>query len=104
VVTPMLQRGEKLALPRARTREPADNADALTISLPPDHSVWLGTQRIAAAELPERLRREVQARPGRKLVIRGDASLRVRDVSAVVQAAHSAGAAAFSLAVEEVKP
>jgi biopolymer transport protein ExbD len=104
VVTPLLQRGKDVHLPRARTTDASKMPDALVISIPADQSIWVETTRVEPAGLRARLVGALAKQPDRKILIKGDESLKVRDVRAVMADAKSAGARGVSLAVELVKP
>src|SRR5262245_36976502 len=104
VVTPLLQRGKEVELPRAVTREQQEQQEALVISVLADRSIWIETAEVAPAALRARLAAAVGAAPGRKILIKADRSLRVRDVRPVASAVQAAGAKSVSLAVEEAKP
>jgi len=78
--------------------------DALVISIPADQSIWVETTRVEPAGLRARLVGALAKQPDRKILIKGDESLKVRDVRAVMADAKSAGARGVSLAVELVKP
>ncbi|MET0384448.1 MAG: biopolymer transporter ExbD [Polyangiales bacterium] len=103
VVTPMLQRDEKVHLPKARNSEETKSPEALIVALPADHSIWIDSKPVPANALEATLTAAVHKDPERKLVIKGDETLRVKDVSTVLAAATAAGAKGVSLAVDEVK-
>lgn len=103
VVTPMLQRGREVHLPKVKTSDQSKKPDALIISVLPDHSVWVESKRVQPDELRYALATSVQEHPERKLLIKGDEALQVKDVRAVIAVANQAGAKGVSLAVEEVK-
>jgi biopolymer transport protein ExbD len=103
VVTPLLQRGKDVHLPRARTTDASKMPDALVISIPADQTIWVETTRVERAGLRARLAVALAKQPDRKVLIKGDESLKVRDVRAVMADARSAGARGVSLAVELVK-
>jgi biopolymer transport protein ExbD len=103
VVTPMLQRGREVHLPKVKTSDESKKPDALIISVLPDHSVWVESTRVKTEQLREALTTSVREHPDRKLLIKGDEALQVRDVRAVIAVANQAGAKGVSLAVEEVK-
>jgi biopolymer transport protein ExbD len=103
VVTPLLQRGKDVHLPRARTTDASKMPDALVISIPADQTIWVETTRVERAGLRARLAVALAKQPDRKVLIKGDESLKVRDVRAVMADARAAGARGVSLAVELVK-
>src|SRR5262245_43807902 len=104
VVTPLLQRGKEVELPRAVTREQDEQQEALVVSVLADRSIWIEAAPVAAAALDEQLAAAIGAAPARKVLIKADRALQVRDVSPVAGAGRAAGAKRVSLAVEEAKP
>jgi biopolymer transport protein ExbD len=104
VITPMLERGQKVQLPRTHRSDQSDKPEAFIISLPADHSIWLDEKRLSAEKLGPALVAAVRENPDKKLLIKGDQSLQVKDLRPVLLAADAAGAKGISLAVEEVKP
>src|SRR3954462_4220566 len=73
VVTPMLQRGKDVHLPQARkTDKEHKDADPIVLSLTSDKGVWLEQDKLDEAALDARLRKEFQATPNRKLLLKGD--------------------------------
>jgi biopolymer transport protein ExbD len=103
VVTPLLQRGKDVHLPKARTTDESKMPDALVISIPADQTIWLETTEVEPTLLRARLAAALATNPDRKILIKGDDSLKVRDVRAVMADAKAVGARGVSLAVEEVK-
>jgi biopolymer transport protein TolR len=104
VVTPMLERGKDVELPKAATRDEEEEADALVISVLADRTVWVELSQVGVADLPGRLTAAVSKAPERKILIKADQSLHVRDVRPVMNAAQAAGARGVSFAVEELAP
>jgi biopolymer transport protein ExbD len=104
VITPMLERGQKVQLPRSHRSDENDKPDAMIISLTADHGIWLDEQKLSAEKLGPALAAAVRANPDKKLLVKGDQSLQVKDLRPVLLAADAAGAKGLSLAVEEIKP
>ena len=69
----------------------------------PDRSIWFDTTRVTLQSLRARVAALVRTDANRKILIKGDDSLRVKDVRAVMAEAKAAGAKGVSLAVEERK-
>jgi biopolymer transport protein TolR len=103
VVTPMLERGQKVQLPKSHSSDDTKKPESYIISLPADHSVWLDEEKLTEERLEPALAAAVQKNPDKKLLIKGDQSLKVKDLRKVLAAADAAGARGVSLAVEEVK-
>ena len=81
-------------------RAESEKVLARVISLPADHSIWLDEQKLSVDTLTAALTTAVRDNPEKKLLIKGDQSLRVKDLHAVLEAADAAGAKGVSLAVE----
>ena len=103
VVTPLLQRGKDVHLPKSRTTDDAKKPDVLVISIPSDRSVWLESNRVHRAVLRTSVADSLRKFPERKILIKGDDSLTVKDVREVMAEAKAAGAHTVSLAVEQAK-
>jgi biopolymer transport protein ExbD len=103
VVTPMLERGMDVKLPKAQSSDQEEDSEALVISVMPDRSVWFETTRVTREALRARLENLVRKDASRRILIKGDDSLRVRDVREVLAEAKAAGAKGVSLAVDEKK-
>src|SRR5512143_3328882 len=66
VVTPMLQRGKDVQLPRAAKVESEKRAgDPIVISLTADHRIYLESDELADATLEAALRVRLEKAPGR---------------------------------------
>ena len=103
VVTPMLERGQKVQLPKAHSSDDDKKPESYIISLPADHSIWLDEEKLDKDRFGPALEAAVSKNPDKKLLIKGDASLKVKDLRLVIQAADAAGARGVSFAVQEVK-
>jgi biopolymer transport protein ExbD len=106
VITPMLQRGKSVELPKARVSEkpkPDAQDNALVLSVTPDKKVYLDSDQVDEKALEDRLRLELAKDPGRKLLLKGDKSVQVADVRKVMDIARKAQAKSVSLGVEELK-
>jgi biopolymer transport protein TolR len=103
VVTPMLQRGKDVHLPKARTTDETKKPDVLVISVPADGTIWFENTQVTKELLRANVADSVGKAPDRKILLKGDESLKVKDVRVVMAEAKAAGAKGVSLAVEEVK-
>ena len=105
VITPMLQRGKSVELPKAREIEKkTDGKDnALILSVTPDKKLYLDNDALDEQALEDRLREEIARDPVRKILLKADNSLRVGDVRKVMNVARKAQARRVSLGVEELK-
>src|SRR5687768_15354829 len=83
VITPMLQRGKDVTLPKASKREDNDKgkgADPLILSVTPDKAIWVETDQYDEENLQVRLAEEFGKDPGRKILLKGDTALTFEDV------------------------
>ena len=103
VVTPLLQRGKDVNLPKATVQEEEKKSDPLVLSVTADGKTWVESSAVdenaIEAKVAEALRRE----PGRKVMLKGDDKLTVADVRKVMQRARAGGARGVALAVQEKK-
>src|SRR4051794_38010325 len=78
VVTPMLQRGKDVTLPKSKTTETEKKGkemDPLILSITPDKQVYVEQDHFDENNLEDKLKRELDKAPGRKLLLKGDQSL-----------------------------
>jgi biopolymer transport protein TolR len=104
VVTPMLQRGKDVNLPRAHaTKEAKPKSDPLVVSITPDRKIWVESNEVESRQLESRIVSELAKLPGRRILIKGDGALVARDVRQLMQSAKQAGASGVELAIQEIK-
>ena len=104
VVTPMLQRGKDVRLPKASTSEKDDKkSDPLVVSVTLDKKLWIETNNYEDADLSTKLGEEFKKQPGRKILLKGDEKLTFGDVRKVMEKLRVAGAKGVGLGVEEVE-
>jgi biopolymer transport protein TolR len=110
VITPMLQRGKSVTLPKAQNIEKkekkAGETESLILSITPDKptpKMYLENDEYDATGLEKKLAEELEQDPGRKILLKGDASLTVMDVRKAMDIARKAKAKSIALGVEELK-
>jgi biopolymer transport protein ExbD len=105
VITPMLQRGKDVQLPKAMKvdDEKKGGADPLVISVTPDKRIYIESDEVDDAAFETKLRAKLQVAPGTRLLLKGDQSLVFDDVRRVMALARKAGAKSIALGVEELK-
>jgi biopolymer transport protein TolR len=101
VVTPLLQRGKSVNLPNADTDDKKKAPEALVISIPSDKSLWLDNAPVTTESLPGLLAAAISQHPDSKILLKGDESLKVKQVREVMAIAKAAGAGQVLLAVEQ---
>ena len=102
VVTPMLQRGKDVKLPRSKAVEAESKSDPIVISITGDHKVFIEADD-ATTGFEEKMKEQLTATPGRKILLKGDNALKFEDVRKVMAQARNAGAKGIALGVEEIK-
>ena len=104
VVTPMLQRGKDVHLPKAHLdQKEKKESDPLVVSLTADRSVWIESIVVQEGDIEPRVGRELAREAGRAVLLKGDDSLTVGDVRKVMDHVKRAGASSIELAIEEIK-
>ena len=104
VVTPMLQRGKDVHLPRARqTGDDKQQADPLVLSLTPDKKIWVESAQFDEDTVEARVAQDMMADPNKRVLLKGDDTLTVGDVRQLMDHAKKAGAKTVELAVEQIK-
>jgi biopolymer transport protein TolR len=104
VVTPMLQRGKDVRLPKSHTTDEENKeGDPIILSLTKDKTIYIESSAFTQAKVEDELARILKATPGRKILLKGDASLTVMDVRKAMDIARKAKAKSIALGVEELK-
>jgi biopolymer transport protein TolR len=101
VVTPLLQKGKSVTLPKADSSDESKEPEALVISIPSDRTIWADNTAVSKEELGIVVAKAMRDHPGRKLLLKGDESLKVLQVREVLAIAKNAGAGQVLLGVEE---
>jgi biopolymer transport protein TolR len=106
VVTPMLQRGKDVTLPKVS--EPKEQGgkppeEPLILSVTPDKKMYLDKDAFEPDALEKELKAQFALAPGRRVLLKGDETLTFQDVRNVMNIARKAGAKGVALGVEEVK-
>jgi biopolymer transport protein ExbD len=105
VVTPMLQRGKSVELPKATEieKEKGKDSDPLYVSITPDKKVFVENDQVDEQALQDRIAEELVKDPGKKILLKGDNTVNVGDVRKVLDVARKAKAKQIALGVEEKK-
>jgi len=105
VVTPMLQSGKDVQLPKAKqvAEKDKDGNSPIHVSITADKKAYFEQDLANDAELEDKLRVEYGKNPARKLLLKADQSLTFGDVRRVMNVTRKAGAKAVQMAVEELK-
>ncbi len=104
VVTPLLQRGKDVHLPKAHLNEKEKKeADPLVVSLTADRQIWIESNAVSEDRLEGLVGEELTQIAGRRVLLKGDQKLAVGDVRKVMDHIKRAGAPGIELAIEEIK-
>jgi biopolymer transport protein ExbD/biopolymer transport protein TolR len=106
VVTPMLQKGAPVELPRTKNpldMSDADKDDAIRVGIARDGKFYLGTERIVVEDLSQKVADLLSSREGDKTVyVKADARASYGDVVKVVDAIRTAGVDRVGLLSEKL--
>ena len=101
VITPMLQRGKDVHLPKANNPEKDQKeGDPLIVSVTPDRKIYVEANAVPEERLETDITPFIDKDPTRKMLLKGDESLVVGDVRKVMDHLKKAGAKGVELAVE----
>ena len=105
VITPMLQRGKDVQLPKAMKvdAERKGAADPIVVSVTPDKRIFVESDAYDDEGFQSELEKKLIANPGKRILLKGDQSLVFDDIRRVMNLARKAGAKSIALGVEEIK-
>jgi biopolymer transport protein TolR len=106
VVTPMLQKGVGVDLPRARNVATVadDQNRILTVVLPGSGRMLLGNDPIERVDLPAALRMRHETDPGLQLQVKADRNVPYGEIKEILQAGRAAGFRGAALIAREIEP
>ena len=105
VITPMLQRGKDVHLPKAIKvdAEKKGGSDPVVVSVTPDKRIYIESDSYDDEGFQVELQKKLISNPGQRILLKGDQSLVFEDVRRVMNLARKAGAKSIALGVEEIK-
>jgi biopolymer transport protein TolR len=103
VITPMLQRGKDVNLPKSVNVDAEKKGDPLVLSVTTDGKVWIESTQVEESTLETKVADALRREPGKKVMLKGDERVTVGDVRKVMQHARLGGAHGVALAVQEKK-
>ncbi len=106
VITPMLQRGKSVTLPKAAKVEDekkGTDPDPVILSITADKKMFVEQDEFDAAGLEAKLKDTLAYLPNKKLLLKGDSTLSVGDMRQVMEITRKAKAKKVFLGVEEQK-
>ena len=102
VITPMLQRGAEVKLPKAENAASSeDSSEATIISVKVDGTVYLGDDLVELDILRTELQKVLLAEPFKYILIKGDQRARYADVRSVMELCEELGAKSVGLQTDE---
>ena len=102
VVTPILQAGVKVDLPKTTNASPLPGETGqINVSVAADGSVYVRNLKVADAALPQVLATLHDAEPDREVIVRGDRRLMYEKVSDVLTTVGQAGFTRVGLVTEK---
>jgi biopolymer transport protein ExbD/biopolymer transport protein TolR len=105
VITPLLQRGKAVQLPRAKVvSDLKHGGDPILLSVTPDGRTWLDKVEVPRKDLAETLTGEMVARPGVPLVVKADKTLAYKVVREVILEISKTRVVGVSLAATQMRP
>ncbi len=103
VITPMLQRGKDVNLPKSANVEAEKKGDPLVLSVTTDGKVYVEANQVSENEIESKVAEALRKEPNKKVMLKGDERVTVGDVRKVMQHARLGGAKGVALAVQEKK-
>ena len=103
VITPMLQRGKDVNLPKASVEEDKTKSDPIVLSVTSEGKTYVEANEVNEGDLEAKVRDALLREPGKKVMLKGDERVTVGDVRKVMARARMGGARGVALAVQEAK-
>ena len=103
VITPMLQRGKPVTLPKAIKVDAESKADPIIISYTADKKLYIESDPFDTEGFQAELSKKLIAEPTKRLLLKGDSSLTFDDIRTVLALVQKSGAKTIALGVEEQK-
>jgi biopolymer transport protein TolR len=104
VITPMLQRGKAVQLPKARLiSELKHGGDPILLSVTPDGRTWIEKKEVARKEISEALLAAMAEHPGAPVIVKGDKELDYKAMREVILEITKTRVVGVSLAATQVK-
>jgi len=104
VITPMLQRGKAVQLPRARNvSELKRGGDPILVSVTKDGKTFIDKNAVPKAELADALQAEFSRLPGHPIMVKGDVDLPYKGMREVILEISKTHVVGVSLAANQLK-
>ncbi len=104
VITPLLQRGKPVQLPRAKlVSELKHGGDPILLSVTPDGRTYIDKKEVSRKDLAEALTSEMVAMPGSPVIVKGDKALDYKTMRDVIFEISKTRVIGVSLAATQIK-
>ncbi|HEX9290515.1 MAG TPA: biopolymer transporter ExbD [Anaeromyxobacteraceae bacterium] len=104
VITPLLQRGKPVQLPRAKmVSELKHGGDPILVSVTGDGRVFIDKREVSKKELADALTQEMAAAPGSPVIVKGDRAIDYKTVREVILEISKTRVVGVSLAASEIR-
>ena len=104
VITPLLQRGKPVQLPRAKlVSELKHGDDPILLSITSDGRTFIDKKEVRRKELAEALTAEMVAMPGSPVIVKGDKSLDYKTMREIILEVSKTRVIGVSLAATQIK-
>jgi biopolymer transport protein ExbD/biopolymer transport protein TolR len=105
VITPLLQRGKAVVLPRARNlSELKKGGDPILLSVTADGKVFIDKKEVQKKDISEALVAEMANLPGAPVMMKGDKAVEYKTVREVILELSKTRLVGVSLAASQIKP
>jgi biopolymer transport protein ExbD/biopolymer transport protein TolR len=103
VITPLLQRGKAVQLPKAKLISELKQGDPILLSVTPDGRAWIEKTEIPRKEISEALIAEMVRLPGAPIIIKGDKDVDYKVMREIILEVSKTRVLGVSLAATELK-
>ncbi|HET9597260.1 MAG TPA: biopolymer transporter ExbD [Anaeromyxobacteraceae bacterium] len=105
VITPLLQRGKPVVLPRAKNlSELKKGGDPILVSVTADGKVFIDKKEVQKKDISEALVAEMANLPGAPVMMKGDKAVDYKTVREVILELSKTRLVGVSLAASQIKP
>jgi biopolymer transport protein TolR len=103
VITPLLQRGKAVQLPKAKLVSELKQGDPILLSVTRDKKIYIDKNEVKKESLAEALTAEMASMPGSPILLKGDRELDYKTIREVILEVTKTHVMGVSLAASELK-
>ena len=103
VITPLLQRGKAVQLPRAKLVSELKQGDPILLSVTRDKKIFIDKNEVKKEKLADALTNEMAAMPGSPIMLKGDRDVDYKTIREVILEVTKTHVMGVSLAASELK-